>query len=370
MDRRTERLLGGRYCLGPRLGSGSFGEIFQGEDVLTQFKVAIKLEPIKCRSPRLGLEFRIYQHLAGGVGIPRCYFYGSDPSGSYNALVIDLLSSSLDDLITARKQFSTETVLILAWQMLTCIEWLHRRHFVHRDIKPGNFMIGADSSRNQVFLIDFGLSKSFRDPMSGRHIPLTGGKNLTGTARYASINAMRGFEQSRRDDLEAIGYVLIYFLRGALPWQGLPANTQREKLEAILRVKEAVAVDELCDGTPREFAEYLLLVRSLDFTDVPPYAEYRRMFRELFIRHGCIYRNRFEWLGTPAAQREPESPRKRAPSTEFIRKQPAPTRSGLPMLATQRAAPPPAGEGTRAMNMSAMLMTRPRRNPSVLVAVH
>jgi casein kinase I family protein HRR25 len=103
-------------------------------------------------------------------------------------------------------------------QMVQRIEYLHNNHFIHRDMKPDNFLVGVGKKQHMIYMIDFGLAKRFRDPKTGEHIPYRDNKSLTGTARYASVNTHLGIEQSRRDDLESIGFILIYFLKGTLPW--------------------------------------------------------------------------------------------------------------------------------------------------------
>ncbi len=141
------------------------------------------------------------------------------------------------------------------------MEFVHSRSFIHRDIKPDNFLMGLGKKANQVHIIDFGLAKKYRDPKSHLHIPYRENKNLTGTARYASINTHLGIEQSRRDDMESLGYVLMYFLRGSLPWQGLKAATKRQKYEKISEKKMATPVEVLCKGFPLEFVTYFQYCR-------------------------------------------------------------------------------------------------------------
>eukprot|EP00439_Symbiodinium_sp_Y106_P022327 s3934_g2.t1 len=161
-------------------------------------------------------------------------------------------------------RFNPQTAVLVADQVLRRIEYLHSKGIVHRDIKPENFMFGIKSRVHHLYLIDFGLSKKYFDQ---KHVALRTQLSLTGTARYASINAHKGVEQSRRDDLEAIGHMLMYFLRGSLPWSGLDAKTQEEKYRKIREKKELTPLDELCAGFPPAFKIYLQTARSLEFKE-------------------------------------------------------------------------------------------------------
>ncbi|PAV58168.1 hypothetical protein WR25_11784 isoform A [Diploscapter pachys] len=216
--------------------------------------------------------------------------------GEYNVMVMELLGPSLEDLFNfCQRKFSLKTVLLLADQMLSRIEFIHMRDYIHRDIKPDNFLMGLGKRGNLVYIIDFGLAKKYRDSRTTQHIPYRENKNLTGTARYASVNTHRGIEQSRRDDIESLGYVLMYFNRGTLPWQGLKAATKRQKYDKISEKKISTSVEELCSGYPDAFANYLRYCRGLGFEEVPDYSHLRSLFRNLFHRQGFTYDYVFDW---------------------------------------------------------------------------
>ncbi|XP_059475537.1 casein kinase I-like [Neocloeon triangulifer] len=289
-----ELRVGNKYRLGRKIGSGSFGDIYLGTNITTGEEVAIKLECIKTRHPQLHIESKFYKMMQGGVGIPMIKWCGSE--GDYNVMVMELLGPSLEDLFNfCSRRFSLKTVLLLADQLISRIDFIHSRNFIHRDIKPDNFLMGLGKKGNLVYIIDFGLAKKYRDGRTHQHILYRENKNLTGTARYASISTHLGIEQSRRDDLESLGYVLMYFNRGSLPWQGLKAATKRQKYERISEKKMGTPIEELCRGYPAEFATYLYYCRSLRFEERPDYNYLRQMFRSLFHRQGFTYDYVFDW---------------------------------------------------------------------------
>ncbi|CAO2197903.1 unnamed protein product [Urochloa humidicola] len=289
-----EPRVGNKFRLGRKIGSGSFGEIYLGTNIQTNEEVAIKLENVKTKHPQLLYESKIYRILQGGTGIPNVRWFGVE--GDYNVLVMDLLGPSLEDLFNfCSRKLSLKTVLMLADQMINRVEFVHGKSFLHRDIKPDNFLMGLGRRANQVYIIDFGLAKKYRDTSTHQHIPYRENKNLTGTARYASVNTHLGIEQSRRDDLESLGYVLMYFLRGSLPWQGLKAGTKKQKYEKISEKKVATSIEALCRGYPTEFASYFHYCRSLRFDDKPDYSYLKRLFRDLFIREGFQFDYVFDW---------------------------------------------------------------------------
>ncbi|KAB2071553.1 hypothetical protein ES319_A08G230100v1 [Gossypium barbadense] len=289
-----DRVVGGKFKIGRKIGAGSFGELYLGVNTETGEEIAIKMEPAKTRHPQLHYESKLYMLLQGGTGIPQLKWFGVE--GDYNVMVIELLGPSLEDLYNyCNRKLSLKSVLMLADQLINRVEFMHSRGFLHRDIKPDNFLMGLGRKANQVYIIDYGLAKKYRDLQSHKHIPYRENKNLTGTARYASVNTHLGVEQSRRDDLESLGYVLMYFLRGSLPWQGLKAGTKKQKYDKISEKKMVTPVEVLCKSYPSEFVSYFHYCRSLRFEDKPDYSYLKRLFRELFIREGYQFDFVYDW---------------------------------------------------------------------------
>ncbi|XP_012603576.1 casein kinase I [Microcebus murinus] len=300
---KAEIIGGGKYKLVRKIGSGSFGEVYLAINLTNGDEVAVKLESQKAKHPQLLYESKLYTILEGGVGIPHVHWYGQEKDS--NVLVMDLLGPSLEDLFNfCSRRFTMKTVLMLADQMISRVEYVHTKNFLHRDIKPDNFLMGIGRHCNKLFLIDFGLAKKYRDNRTRQHIPYREDKHLTGTVRYASINAHLGIEQSRRDDMESLGYVLMYFNRTNLPWQGLKALTKKQKYEKISEKKMSTPVEVLCKGFPSEFAMYLNYCRGLRFEEVPDYIYLRQLFRILFRTLNHQYDYTFDWtmLKQKAAQ--------------------------------------------------------------------
>ena len=223
-------------------------------------------------------------------------YYFSDTQKGYTVLVMDFLAYNLEELfIQCKKKFSIHTVGMLADQIISRIEYLHSKNYIHRDVKPENFLIGLGSKSNIVHIIDFGMSKKYRDKKSHQHIPYREKKELTGTPRYASISAHLGIEQSRRDDLESVGYILIYFALGKLPWQGNNQGTKSERVRKISERKLITSIEKLCKDLPEEFANYLYYCRSLKFEERPDYVSLKKLFKDMIIRSNLEYDNVYDW---------------------------------------------------------------------------
>ena len=286
------------------IGKGSFGQIYISYNLRDNLPVSVKKEEKKPgKTPQLKTESKIYQTLLNiqaddisGIkpliqdevtGVPR--FYGVGELSDCYYMIIDFLGPNLIELFNycGCKKFTVSTVCLIALQVLNRIENIHKHHYLHRDIKPENFLIGIHEKSNVIYLIDFGLSKRYKNPKTHQHIPYREGRALTGTARYVSINTHMGIEQSRRDDLESIGYMLIYFLKGVLPWQGL--KNGNEKYTRIMEKKLQIPTEILCYGLPDEITYYLKYCKSLRFEDRPDYDYLRGLFIKLLGTCNSVY---------------------------------------------------------------------------------
>ncbi|XP_064901358.1 casein kinase I isoform X4 [Columba livia] len=233
-------MVGPNFRVGKKVGCGNFGELRLGKNLYTNEYVAIKLEPMKSRAPQLHLEYRFYKQLGSGDGIPQVYYFG--PCGKYNAMVLELLGPSLEDLFDlCGRTFSLKTVLMIAIQLISRMEYVHSKNLIYRDVKPENFLIGRPGNKTQhiIHIIDFGLAKEYIDPETKKHIPYREHKSLTGTARYMSINTHSGKE---------------------------------------------------------EMATYLRYVRRLDFFEKPDYDYLRKLFTDLLDQKGYVFDYEYDWI--------------------------------------------------------------------------
>ena len=316
-------ILNGIYRIIKMVGCGAFGEIHLAYDVNMKALRAIKFEMANHKNPQLKHEYSVLEQLNKHdsnnasqpqnivntdtfTGVPKVYYFDR-LEHKYNFMVMEFLGPSLGDLFQLKERnFGMETVLMLAIQILTRIEYIHEKGFLHRDIKPENFVIGLNEKSNLVYLIDYGLSKRYKDKNSGQHIPYRENKQLVGTVRYASINAHLGIEQSRRDDLEGIGYVLVYFYLGRLPWQN-KTDKGKPLTQKITEKKLTTPPELLCKKMPREFSYYFHYCKNLKFEDRPDYNSLKCMFAELLssrMKINNIKELIYDWFDEENAYRE------------------------------------------------------------------
>ncbi|EAS02074.2 kinase domain protein (macronuclear) [Tetrahymena thermophila SB210] len=291
------RIIANRFEIKELLGSGSFGEVYLAYDKQLNQEVGLKIDINADENSQLPREAKLLQIFQGGEGIPKLFWSGVEQQSNKNVIAMELLGENLESLLVkCGGKFSLKTVLMLADQMIKRIEYVHSKGFVYRDLKPENFMMGKKGKSQQVvYLIDFGLIKRYKDPKTNKHIPFRDNKGLIGTARYASVNTHAGLEQGRRDDFESLIYLLIYFLKGRLPWQGILAETKEKKYEKLKLHKASTTNEVLCDGLPNQFIQFCKLIRGLKFEDQPNYFKLKQILKELFFELGYSWDYVYDW---------------------------------------------------------------------------
>ena len=305
-SQQTTIKIGSHYLLylNKKLGNGAFGEIYLGLNQKNYQEVAIKLEK-KINKPQLHHETRILKELQRGTGIPKIYYFHQLPN--FSCLIQELLGPSLENLFNlCNRKFSLKTTLILGIQMLNRIEFIHNHGIIHRDIKPDNFLMGRKEKEYLLYIIDMGLSKRFINQKTLKHINYKEGKNLIGTVRYASIFTHKGIEQSRRDDIEGISYVLIYFLKSGLPWQSQKGKNKKEKYQKILDIKINTKVEDLCKDLPSEFIQFVSYPRNLKFEEKPDYDFLKGLLYDIVKKEDIKMDYNYDWLNLNKMEDEKE----------------------------------------------------------------
>ena len=269
-----------KYRIVQEISTTSFSHLVELEDLKTKKRIAAKYLEFGnvSHNRRMKQESLILNIVSGQVGFP--LFYGFQEESDISIILMELYGKSLASLFRENHHsFSPKTVLIIVIQLLNCLEYLHIHGIVHRDIKPENIVVGLGSNYNQFILVDYGLSSFYRDMETNEINPLFQESQFAGTSRYASINAHLGLSPSPRDDLESLAYMLVYFLKGSLPWQNLSSNY----LIGIEALKKRITPEQLCEGLIPEFSIFLNEIRQMSYESIPDYSQFRALFINAFM---------------------------------------------------------------------------------------
>lgn len=287
------------YKLKELIGKGSFGKVYKAQHKTTGEHVAIKLEERVFYEDDTEEESKLIQESMflkklNCKYVPKVEWIGR--SKCWNILIMQYLGPSLEELFTfCKKKFSLKTICMIAEQILSGIEKIHSKGIIHRDIKPDNFLIGHGKSHNRIYIIDFGLSKKYINDITFQHENFHQCRQFTGSFRYSSVKNHKGIEQSRRDDLESIGYMFLFFLKGKLPWQGLSGTTKKEKLKNVYEKKKETKINVLCEDAPKEFKLYIKYCKRLRYSEKPDYNYLKGLFLSLMKKNRYKKDYNFDW---------------------------------------------------------------------------
>ena len=259
------------------LGRGGFGTVYSGIEKSTNKNVAVKIEPKNPNGSYLSNEIVFYNELSGSNKIPKIFWSGTE--GEYNVLIMEELGPSLESVFRGNnKKFPFSTVINLGIQMLYALEFIHDKYIIHRDIKPDCFLFGKGNNNSNIYLIDFGFARKYRNPKNGKHIPFIYSSRFVGSLKFSSIKSFRRFEKSRRDDIESLGYILVYFIKGSLPWDGI------YDFKDMANKKLSISIDDLCDGLPSQIRDFIKYAWYLGFVQKPDYNYLRNLLMNLSIK--------------------------------------------------------------------------------------
>lgn len=287
------KIIFGKYEIIKKIGQSSYSSVFLGKYINKKNYVAIKVQDKNAFVSELEKE-AYYQYLLRGFGIPKILSFGKNRK--YNILVETLLGKTIYEYFTKNKNANTKMkdLCMVAIQIIDRIQYIHSKNIIHQDIKPENFLVG-NPDKSIIYIIDFGLSKKYRSSRTGKHISFSKNNKFYGTMNFSSINAMKGYQMSRRDDMISIGYMLIYLINGKLPWSILEKG-KLERFRKILSIKSNTTNEELCKYLPIEFYEYMNYVKSLKFEEKPNYIYLRKLFLSVLDKMNDKYDLKFSWI--------------------------------------------------------------------------
>lgn len=283
-----------RFKIQKKIGEGSFGVVYKAKDKQTKHKVALKIETNSQGRNQILNEIQAYTNLSNIEGVPN--LLGSGRVNDVHYCAIDLLDSSISKLLKERKnQITLGCALNISMQLLERLEKIHNSSYIHRDIKPSNLMTGRHKKSKVLYLIDFGLSKKYRDPMTKQHTLYGEDRQMIGNMKYSSLNTHLGIEQSRRDDLESWFYLTINILKGKLPWD---EEISASNYYMVLKIKSHITLEELCKDCPDEFLGIIRHIKSLHFEECPRYELLKNSLNLIIQKYNVIVG--FDWVGKRA----------------------------------------------------------------------
>ena len=287
------KLIFGKYSIKYLISKGSFGEVYLGTNVLNNKDYAIKMERTSKGESLLKEEAYVLLFLKG-PGLPNVITFGI--SGRYHILIENLLGKSIYNIwLEKEKKFNIKDTCMFAIQALERVEYVHSKNYLHRDIKPANFLVG-NPDQSQIYLIDFGNARKYRSSRTGKHLPFSRNYKIYGTTIFLSLNVLKGIEQTRKDELESLGLVIIYLYKGYLPWSNYKFKDIFQALEKIKAIKENLSMKQLCHGLPIEMFEYMNYIKNMSFEDTPDYRYLQSLFLNILKKIGEKNDLFFSWV--------------------------------------------------------------------------
>ena len=292
-----------------KIGGGAFGKIYSCINNKTKEIYACKIEKPDIENPQLGNEYRILSLLKNYDYFPKCFKYCNSQYGYI--LILERLGSNLGVIMSKlpNKKFSMKSALMIINQSLERLKLIHEKGIIHRDMKPENLCIGYKGKEKNIYLIDFGLSKIINNDKKNLYLlNIKKEKIVIGTVRYISMNAHLGNEQYKKDDLESLAYMMIYFIKGELPWQNLKAKSRKEKYTKIYQKKKHTVNTELCNFLPDEIKTFLSYILNLNQKQNPDYNKLMNLINNLMKKYGYSNDSQFEWYSSSFLQQLYNSP--------------------------------------------------------------
>jgi len=279
-----------------KLGGGSFGLVYKCQNIHTKKFFAAKIESNDSVCPQLKNEFQMLKLLKNGEGFPTPILLKN--SGMDTIMILDLLGPNLEDILhyTKAKKFSLQTSIMIFIQILSRLKFIHENKIIHRDLKPENFLVDSNTREKTLYLVDFGLAKKFVTS-ENKHIPFKKNRPIAGTVRFISLNTHKGFEQSRRDDVESLVYILMYHVLGQLPWDNVKCKNKEEKYEKIFEIKNAFKFSQEFKKLPDEIKEIYEAVLLIEFEAKPNYDYYENLAEKCLekFNENDFFDDLFDW---------------------------------------------------------------------------